>query len=211
MFTGIIEELGIIKKIEHKSNVVTLTIYANKILDGTHLGDSISTNGVCLTVTNIGKETFNVDMVKETLHRTTMKTLKIGAIVNLERALTLSTRLGGHMVSGHIDGTGVIERITNEGQTLNLTIKTDPHLLKYMIEKGSVALDGISLTIVEVTAHTFTVSIIPHTQSMTTLTQKKVHDTINIECDLIGKYVEKLLGHKEKAPLSADDLIKMGY
>ena len=211
MFTGIIEEIGKIKHIDQRTKHVTLTIQATKILEDTKKGDSISTNGVCLTVTDLASDEFKVDMIYETLNRTTMKELKIGSKVNLERALTLSTRLGGHMVSGHIDGIGRIENIVKDDRALVMNIKTEPHILKYIIEKGSVAIDGISLTVVDVHPHSFQVSIIPHTQYETILIHKKVNDIVNIECDLIGKYVEKLIHSQEHHPLTEAYLKNMGY
>lgn len=211
MFTGIIEELGVIKTIKHGSNYVTLNIRAEKVLEDTRVGDSIATNGVCLTVTELKKDSFHVDMIYETLNRSNMKHLKIGSIVNLERALTLNSRLGGHMVSGHVDGVGTIENIVKEDHAWTIKIKAESQVLRYIIEKGSVALDGISLTVTQVTTQNFSVSIIPHTQGQTTLHHKKVGDTINIECDLIGKYVEKLIKYQDKNPLTEAYLHQLGY
>jgi len=211
MFTGIIEEIGKIKKIRQGSKSVSLTIEAAKVLNDTQIGDSISTNGVCLTVTHKDGMSFDVDVMSETLKRSNLYDLKINSLVNLERALTLQTRLGGHMVSGHIDGVGVISNITKDDIAYLLTIQTKPHITKYIIEKGSIAIDGISLTVVGVENESFVVSVIPHTKDETTLLSKMIGDTVNLECDMIAKYVEKLLNNKEPEKLSEAMLKKYGY
>lgn len=196
MFTGIIEEVGTIVAVKKGQVSSQLIIAGEEVLTDTKVGDSICTNGVCLTVTKINENQFEVDVMAETLRRSNLGELSVGSKVNLERALTLQTRLGGHMVSGHIDGTGHISTIVREDNAIWLTIQTSPCLLRYMIEKGSIAIDGISLTIADVDEQKFKVSIIPHTGEKTTLLKKKIGDTVNLECDLIGKYVEKLLGIK---------------
>jgi riboflavin synthase len=211
MFTGIIEEIGKIKQINKGSKSIKLTIAAKRVLEDTKVGDSIATNGVCLTVTDMTSDAFTVDVMYETMNRTNMKDNTIGSLLNLERALTLNARLGGHLVSGHIDGLGTVQAIVKEDIAKIITIKTDPALLKYIIPKGSVAIDGISLTVIHVTNHDFTVSIIPHTQSQTSLDAKKIGDSVNLECDLIAKHVEKLLNNKTSSTISEDMLKKYGY
>jgi riboflavin synthase len=192
MFTGIIEETGIIKSIRTGGRSARIIISANKVLEGLKVGDSINTDGVCLTVTEFSSSSFTVDVMPETMHRSTFTKLRSGSSVNLERALRLSDRLGGHIVSGHIDGTGIIDRIRKDENAVWLSVTAEEPILKYIVEKGSVAIDGISLTVVKTDKRAFEVSIIPHTQSETTILSKKTGDTINIECDVLGKYVEKL-------------------
>lgn len=193
MFTGIIEEMGIVKSIKSK----VITIEANKIFDDLKLGDSVAVNGTCLTVSSFEGKTstkiFNADITSETLSRTNLGDLKSGFKVNLERALTLNGRLGGHIVSGHIDGVGIIKNISKNAEDIELTIEVPTNLIKYIIEKGSVAVDGISLTVAKVNKNYFSVAIIPHTLKETILYYKKAGDKVNIENDIIGKYVEKLL------------------
>lgn len=194
MFTGIIEEVGVIRGIQPGAKSSRLTISAKKVLEGTKVGDSICTSGVCLTATTVNGDSFTVDVMAETMRRTKLGLLKVGSEVNLERALCLSTRLGGHIVSGHIDGTGTITNMEREDNAVWVTIAASPQILRYVIEKGSIAIDGISLTVATVSDSSFQVSIIPHTGAETTLLRQKVGDSVNLECDLIGKYVEKLLG-----------------
>ena len=189
MFTGIIEEIGTVKQLVPGKVSYRLTVSAGKVLEGTQVGDSIATNGICLTVTAIHGNNFDA----ETVRRTNFSSLHAGSRVNLERALTPMSRLGGHIVSGHIDGTGTISDMTREDNAVWVTVQTKPDLLKYMIEKGSIAIDGVSLTIAYVDDSCFKVSVIPHTGEETILLKKKPGDTVNLECDLIGKYVEKLL------------------
>lgn len=206
MFTGIVEEIGIIKGISRGAESASITIGARKILDDVKLGDSIATNGVCLTVTHFTKDSFTVDVMPETMRRSSLNNLSIGSRVNLERALRLSDRLGGHMVSGHIDGTGVIKEFKREDNAVWISIEADMEILKYIIHKGSIAIDGVSLTVAYVDNNMFKVSVIPHTGEETTLLSKKTGDKVNLECDLIGKYVEKLLGFsaKEESKSSLD-------
>lgn len=198
MFTGIIEEIGIVKEIKKSVKSSKITIEANKILENINLGDSISTNGVCLTASSVNENHFEADVMAETLRRSNLGKLKIGSKVNLERALCIEGRLGGHIVSGHIDGTGEIISFKKEENAIWLSIKTSKDLLKYIVEKGSIAIDGISLTVAYVDDYKFKISVIPHTKSETTLLNKNVKDTVNIECDMIGKYVEKILGLNKK-------------
>ena len=194
MFTGIIEEVGIVQGLKVDSKASKIIVKADKVLENTQLGDSISTNGVCLTVTKLEKTYFEADIMAETFRRSNLGSLKIGSKINLERALTLQSRLGGHMVSGHIDGTGKIVSVDKEEIATWITIEAEENLLRYIIEKGSIAIDGISLTVAYVDNEVFKVSIIPHTGEETTLLNKKIGDVVNLECDMVGKYVEKLLG-----------------
>lgn len=197
MFTGIIEEIGVIHSIQWGSKSAALTIGASKILEDVKIGDSINTNGVCLTVTSFKSGQFMVDVVAETMRRTNLQSLQNNTKVNLERALRLNDRLGGHMVSGHIDDAGTISDLSKEDNAIWITIKSRPEITKYIIQKGSVALDGISLTVAETNKKTFKVSIIPHTGLQTTLLSKRIGDTVNIECDQVGKYIEKFLLHQD--------------
>ncbi len=211
MFTGIIEEIGKIKAIKKGNLSATLSIEASKVLEHTKLGDSISTNGVCLTVTELLKNGFSVDVMNETLNRTTIKELKMGSEVNLERATRLGDRMGGHMVSGHIDDIGRIHSMAKQDFATLVYINAPKHILKYMIEQGSIAIDGISLTVVKIDDEGFSVSIIPYTKKDTTLLDKRVGDYVNLECDLIGKYVEKLLSNKDGKGITLESLKKYGF
>ncbi len=210
MFTGIIEEIGTIKTIQHGANSAVLEIQASKVLEKTLLGDSISTNGVCLTVVEQTKDSFRVEAMNETLARTNLGALEQGAKVNLERALAMGDRLGGHMVSGHIDGTGVIQSLRQDDIAWWVQVQCDDKLMRYIIEKGSIAIDGISLTVASVQANSFEVSIIPHTKDHTTLLAKSVGDTVNLENDLVGKYIERFTMGQTNS-LSLEDLAKKGY
>lgn len=196
MFTGIVEEIGLIEGIKKGDKSSKILIKANVVLNDTKVGDSIATNGVCLTVTNLGGNKFEADIMAETLRKSNLGNLNIGSKVNLERALSLKSRLGGHIVSGHIDGTGKIISFIKEDNAIWVTVGASMDILKYVIHKGSITIDGISLTVAYVDNSCFKVSIIPHTANETTLIIKNVGDTVNLECDLIGKYVEKLLGLK---------------
>lgn len=213
MFTGIIEEIGRIRSLGTGS----LVIGAEKVLEDVKLGDSIAVNGVCLTVTSFSKAQFTVDVMPETLRRTSLRELKIGSPVNLERALTLASRLGGHIVSGHVEGIGEIVSFVEEGNALLMKVRAASDLLRYIVARGSVALDGISLTVARVTEKDFTVSLIPHTREVTNLGSKQPGSSINIETDILGKYVEKMLNleHKEAAPvqtgLTKDFLLENGF
>lgn len=198
MFTGIIEEIGKIKAVRHAGRSVVLEIEARKVLEDTRVGDSIATNGVCLTVTAMGNDFFSADVMLETMSRSNLGKLKPGDRVNLERALCLNSRLGGHLVAGHIDGTGRITDKVQDEIAIWLTVSAAPELLRYIIEKGSITIDGVSLTIAAVGDSSFKVSIIPHTQEETTLTTKRIGEVVNLENDMIAKYVEKLMG-KDKA------------
>ena len=189
MFTGIIEEIGTIQTLGGGM----LRIGVKLVLDGLRIGDSIAVNGVCLTVTDFDAQSFTADVMPETFRRTSLGALSVGSAVNLERALTLTGRLGGHIVSGHIDGTGQILTVQEEKNARVLRIAASSAILYYIVEKGSVALDGVSLTVAAVTEKWFSVSLIPHTRQVTTLHAKKTGDRINIETDIVGKYTEKFL------------------
>jgi riboflavin synthase len=206
MFTGLVEEIGRIESVASSAKSAKITIKAKTVLEGVKLGDSICTNGVCLTVTEFDSEKFSVDVMAESMRRSNLKNLKKGDEVNLERALKLSDRLGGHIVSGHIDGTGRIESFEKEDNAVWITVSAAPELLKYIIEKGSIAIDGVSLTVAYVDGEVFKVSIIPHTKDVTTLLKKQPGQEVNLECDMIGKYIEKLMsfGTKPAAKSSID-------
>ena len=188
MFTGIIEEVGRLERLAGGE----IAIRAKKVLEDVALGDSIAVNGICLTVTRFDEAHFTADVMPETMRRTSLAELRRGSRVNLERALTLKSRLGGHIVSGHIDGAGMIAAMKEEGNAILLTVRASDSVLRYVVEKGSVALDGISLTVARVGAADFTVSLIPHTREITNLREKSVGSRLNIETDILGKYVEKL-------------------
>lgn len=194
MFTGIIEEIGVMTALQRASRSARITIRAVRILEDMRTGDSVSVNGVCLTVNHYDNQGFTADVMPETLARTNLGHLKPGHHVNLERAVQLGGRLGGHLVSGHIDGTGRIESRFSDGNAEWFRISAGPEIMKYIAAKGSVSVDGISLTVVEVTHSAFTVSVIPHTQSQTILIEKRNGDLVNIECDQVAKYLEKLTG-----------------
>jgi len=192
MFTGIVEEVGKVEAVTSGEKSAKLRIRACRVLEDAKLGDSICTSGVCLTVTKLQNEYFEADVMAETMRRSKLGTLKPGDHVNLERALKLSARLGGHIVSGHIDGVGTLKSAIREENAVWLTIAADPFLLRYIVDKGSIAVDGISLTVAGVDKIKFRVSIIPHTGMQTTLLSLKTGDKVNLECDIISKYVEKL-------------------
>lgn len=197
MFTGIIEEIGTIKSINSTGISSQLCISANTILEDTKIGDSIAVNGVCLTVTSIKSNLFTADVMAETLRRSNLGSLIPQSKINLERAMPANGRFGGHIVSGHIDGTGTIVETKPEGNAVWIKINCSSNLLKYIIHKGSITIDGISLTVAKVTDSDFSVSIIPHTAANTTLLQKKSGDVVNLENDVVGKYIEKLLSFQK--------------
>ncbi len=201
MFTGLVEEIGTIQSITKGVKSAQIVIKANKVLEDIKIGDSISTNGVCLTVAAFESKSFLVDVMAETMRRSNLKHLSIGEKVNLERALRLGDRLGGHMVSGHIDGTGIISKYENEDNAVWVTVATSREVLRYIVQKGSIAIDGISLTAAYVDEAVFKVSVIPHTKEVTALLGKKEGSEVNLECDMVGKYIEKLLFEKEQAPI----------
>lgn len=193
MFTGIIEETGTVRKIIGSQTSGFIEIKANKVLIDTNIGDSIAVNGVCLTVTRLQGDSFVADVMAETLRKTNLGSLPIGGSVNLERAMAANGRFGGHIVSGHIDGTGEVVSLQPEGNAVWVTISAPPPILHLIVNKGSIAIDGISLTVAYVDDSVFKVSIIPHTGEETTLLKRRPGDVVNLENDIIGKYVEKLL------------------
>lgn len=193
MFTGIVEELGTIRAVRRGTASAVLSIGASEVLSDLKIGDSVAVNGVCLTVTSLDDGGFTADVMHETLGRSSLGALIPGSRVNLERAMPANGRFGGHIVSGHIDGTGKVASVRPDDNALWYTIYAAPELLRYIVEKGSVTIDGISLTVASVEADRFSVSLIPHTAAVTTLGRKRVGDVVNLETDIIGKYVEKLL------------------
>ncbi len=193
MFTGIIEEIGTVKEIRRNGDKSYIRIQADKILSDVNIGDSIAVNGVCLTVTRLDGNIFQADVMNETLSRSSLGNLHTGSSVNLERAMQANGRFGGHIVSGHIDGTGTITNIRNDGIAVWYTVKANANIMRYIVEKGSIAIDGISLTVAKTSENDFSVSVIPHTSMQTILSLKKVGDVVNLENDIIGKYVEKLI------------------
>ncbi|MBR0382337.1 MAG: riboflavin synthase [Eubacterium sp.] len=216
MFTGIIEEVGVVESIQKGASSAVITIRADKVLSDLKTGDSVAVNGVCLTAVNITGRGYSADVMHETLRRTNLGSLKSGSRVNLERAMAADGRFGGHIVAGHIDGTGRIISMTKDDNAVWITIDTDASILKYIIDKGSITIDGISLTVAAVTNENFSVSVIPHTADSTTLLEKKPGDTVNLENDMIGKYVEKLLsftGEKEepKSRITLEFLAENGF
>ncbi|MBS5096029.1 MAG: riboflavin synthase [Roseburia inulinivorans] len=198
MFTGIIEELGVVKSIAINGASGCITIKAKKVLEGTQLGDSIAVNGTCLTVTSINSDGFSADVMAETVKRTSLSQVGKGDLVNLERAMILNGRFGGHIVSGHIDGTGTITKYTKEENAIWVTIKAPDEILDLIVEKGSICIDGISLTVATVSDQDFQVSIIPHTAKETTLIHKKVGSLVNLENDIVGKYIKKLMENNQE-------------
>lgn len=213
MFTGLIEETGTVCEVCRNGSASFIRVAAEKVLEGIKIGDSIAVNGVCLTVTEHDGKIFHADVMNETLNRSSLGSLKAGSKVNLERAMSADGRFGGHIVSGHIDGTGVLTQIKKDGIAVRYTISAEPKLLRYIVEKGSVALDGISLTVASVSSSDFSVSVIPHTAEQTILPYKKAGDIINIENDIIGKYIEKLMkpAEPDKGGVTMEQLMKNGF
>ncbi|WP_036746712.1 riboflavin synthase [Peptoniphilus sp. BV3AC2] len=211
MFTGIIEEQGRLNSIRKEKDLYTLNISAKVVLEGTKLGDSIATDGVCLTVTKLGGDYFEAEAMLETINNTTFKELKGGEILNLERALSPTKRLDGHIVQGHVDGVGKIINTTHNSNEIVYKISAEEDVLKYVVNKGSIALDGISLTVSKVDRNSLEVSIIPTTIRETNLKDKKLGDSINIETDIIGRYVYKFLNKEEKNSIDLEFLRENGF
>jgi riboflavin synthase len=212
MFTGLIEEVGSVKEIRKGSSSAFLAVKAAKVLKDIKVGDSISVNGACLTVKAINSDSFSVDIISETLEKTNLAVLGVGDEVNLERAMRLSERLGGHLLSGHIDEVGTIDGKNGAKDNFVLRIGVSQKIIKYIVPQGSIAVDGVSLTVVDCDRCNFTVAIIPHTAQATTLGARKIRDMVNLEADLIAKYVEKLLGKRDGiSNITNDFLIKLGY
>ena len=207
MFTGIIEELGVVEDVEGQGDAVRLTVHAAHVLADAARGDSIAVNGCCLTVAARDLERFTADVMRETLDKTSLGAVTVGTRVNLERAVTASTRLGGHLVSGHVDGTGRVRRRTpSEHWELVEVEAPNDDLLRYLVPKGSITVDGISLTVVDVLADGFTVSLIPETLARTTLGFRQPGDRVNLEADIIAKHVERLLQSRQPRPPHREEL-----
>lgn len=215
MFTGIVEEIGTIKRFNISGNSGCIEIEAKKVLEGTKIGDSIAVNGICLTVVSMSDSSFCADVMAETVRRSSLSELSDGDSVNLERAMAADGRFGGHIVSGHIDGTGVIVSKVQEENAVWVTIEAPEEILNYIVEKGSICIDGISLTVASVSDRDFKVSVIPHTGEETTLLKKKTGLKVNLENDIIGKYVGKLMnisgGEKKTSNITMDFLIENGF
>lgn len=213
MFTGIVEEVGIIERIQKGSASVVLTIRAKGVLEDLKIGDSVAVNGICLTATSVTSSGFTADVMHESLNRSSLATLKIGSRVNLERAMAANGRFGGHIVSGHVDGTGRIISVTKDDNAIWYTVSTSHNIMRYIVEKGSITIDGISLTVAKVTNASFSISAIPHTVQTTILRDKKPGDVVNLENDIIGKYIEKLLipQNQKSSKIDARFLMKHGF
>ncbi|AMB94538.1 riboflavin synthase [Aerococcus sanguinicola] len=211
MFTGLIEEVGKIKAIKKSSQACVVQIGAARVLEGIQVGDSVAVNGICLTVTDFDQSSFTVDVMPQTWQMTALAQLDRGSAVNLERAMAASDRLGGHFVSGHIDGKAQLQAIRPQGNAVLYDFRAGKDLLDDMVNQGSVAIDGISLTLVQVDQQGFRVSIIPHTLDQTNLTQKKVGDWVNIETDMIGKYVKRFMAKAESSDLTEAYLREQGF
>ena len=216
MFTGIVEEVGTIAAIRKGAHSAVLTIQASRVLEDIHIGDSIAVNGICLTATSFSGSVFTADVMHETLNRSSLSRLSPGSHVNLERAMAADGRFGGHIVAGHVDGVGVIRRIRRDDNAIWYTIGAEPELLRYVVEKGSITIDGVSLTVAAVDRETFSISAIPHTVAVTVLGERREGDAVNLETDIIGKYVEKLLQPREtpakqSGGLSLEFLAKNGF
>ena len=216
MFTGIIEEIGTILSVQKGSKSARLTIQGALVFDDLKLGDSVAINGVCLTATSLSCRVFTADVMRETLSRSNLGELRAGSRVNLERAMLSGGRFGGHIVSGHIDGTGQISRMDMDDNAVWVTIEAAAQILKYITEKGSITIDGISLTVARVDEKSFAVSVIPHTGRETTLLDKAVGSTVNLENDIVGKYIERFVGLNTKkeqpaSKITMDFLAKAGF
>ena len=216
MFTGIVEEVGAVRSIRRGSHSAQLSIGASVVLSDLKIGDSVAVNGVCLTATEVDAGGFTADVMHETLDRSVLGGLCPGSPVNLERAMSAGGRFGGHIVSGHIDGVGTILATRRDDSALWYTIKSTPNLLRYVVEKGSITIDGISLTVATVDSESFQISAIPHTVAVTVLKDRKPGDIVNLETDIIGKYVEKLLTapqgeEKPASRITRDFLTQYGF
>lgn len=212
MFTGIIEEIGEVESLRRGARSFTLRVKASKVLEGSNTGDSIATDGVCLTITRMGEGWYEADVMPESVERTALGELKPGSKVNLERALTLQSRLGGHMVAGHVDSTGRVVELRHDDTALWITIEAPQSVMRYVVEKGSIAINGVSLTIAKHSDRSLSVSLIPHTQSITTLHSLKLGSIVNLESDMIVKYVERLMGKSpSQSSLTLDFLKENGF
>ena len=213
MFTGIVEEIGSISGIKQGKNSEILTIKAKKVLEDTKIGDSIAVNGICLTVTALSSDSFTADVMHETINRSSLSKLKYGSKVNLERAMPVNGRFGGHIVSGHVDGTGTIINIKPDDNAIWYKIQANQQILKYIVEKGSITIDGISLTVAKVSETDFSISAIPHTVEQTILKEKRQGDIVNLETDILAKYIEKLLNstQNKQSKITKEFLLEYGF
>ena len=219
MFTGIVEEVGVLKSIRRGASSAVLEIAARTVLEDIHLGDSIAVNGVCLTATSFTGSSFTADVMHETLDRSSLAALRPGSRVNLERAMAANGRFGGHIVAGHVDGVGTVLETKQDDNAVWYTIAAGPEVLRYVVEKGSITIDGISLTVARVGPESFAISAIPHTVAVTVLKDRKAGDKVNLETDIIGKYVEKLLitgpvqpaEPKQTSGITKDFLTRYGF
>ncbi len=215
MFTGIIEEIGKVTQIQKGTHSAILQIQAKIVLEQLKIGDSVAVNGVCLTVTSISSHSFTADVMHETLNRSALSGLTCGSSVNLERAMPANGRFDGHIVAGHVDGIGKVMQIRRDDNAVWFTIQANSSIMYYIVEKGSIAIDGISLTVASLSADFFCVSVIPHTAKVTTLGMRKIGDTVNLENDIIGKYVEKFLmptaPTSQKNTFTREWLLQHGY
>ena len=215
MFTGIVEEVGTIRNIKRGQHSAVLTIHAKTVLEGTRIGDSIAVNGICLTVTRLFPDGFSADVMHETLNRSSLAGLTAGSVVNLERAMPANGRFGGHIVAGHVDGVGHISDIRRDDTAVWYTVHAGPEILRYVVEKGSITVDGISLTVATVGETSFSISAIPHTVRQTVLHHRRKGDLVNLETDIIGKYIEKLLQPAAPQPkestITRDLLSRCGF
>ena len=193
MFTGIVETVGIVEKIESGADLTRLVIDAESIADGVKLGDSVAVNGVCLTVTSLLDGRFAFEAIPETLQRTNLGDLEVGSRVDLERAMRAGDRLDGHIVQGHVDGVGIVRAVIQDGNDVRLQVDCDAELADCVVEKGSIAIDGVSLTVAALLPTGFEVALIPHTLEVTTLSERRIHDRVNLEVDVLGKYVKRYL------------------
>jgi len=211
MFTGIIQEKAKVKNIKKSSGKTIFMIESKKAIKNLKIGSSIACNGACLTVVNLNKNEFEVEAIPETLKLTNLGSLKIGSYINLESSLRLKDELSGHIVLGHIDGMGLVLKIKSEGDSILMTIKYPLDLGKYIAYKGSIAIDGISLTIAKITNQDFTVALIPHTLEVTTLLERKIGDMVNLEIDVVARYLEKLIGGRDDKGVRLLDLKDKGF
>ncbi|MDO5600933.1 MAG: riboflavin synthase [Lachnospiraceae bacterium] len=211
MFTGIVEETGTIKSLRISGSSGKIALRAKKVLEGTKIGDSIAVNGVCLTVVSLEQDGFTADVMAETVRRTNLGQTRIGEKVNLERAMAADGRFGGHIVAGHIDGTGTIKELRKEENAVWVKVETSPEILGLIVEKGSICIDGISLTVADVGENYFQVSVIPHTGEETTLLQKKAGGQVNLENDIVGKYIQKFLVRPEKEDKKKNGTLTMEF
>lgn len=214
MFTGIVEEIGLVENVKKGPASASVTINAPAVTAGTKTGDSIAVNGICLTVTSLAGSTFTADIMHESLNRSSLSDLRGGSRVNLERAMAADGRFGGHIVSGHVDGTGIISAIREDDNAVWYTVRTSPAIMRYIVEKGSVTIDGVSLTVAAVAEDSFSVSVIPHTRQVTIMGDLRAGDKVNLENDIIGKYVEKFLKPEEtsvKSNITREFLTRCGF